>query len=71
MQFPVPLLPIVLFVANRPRSWAKVNTRLESPLNAQLCVSTIVALLGLIYLGSSTAFNAMMSSAVYVVFLPY
>lgn len=44
--------------------WAKVNTRLESPLNAQLCVSTIVALLGLIYLGSSTAFNAMMSSAV-------
>lgn len=46
--------------------WSKVNTRFGSPLNAQLCVTVIVALLGCIYLGSSTAFNAMMSSAVYV-----
>ncbi|KAK9852657.1 hypothetical protein MYU51_007771 [Penicillium brevicompactum] len=44
--------------------WARVNHRLGSPFNAQLCVAVIVGLLGCIYLGSSTAFNAMMSSAV-------
>ncbi|KAK1138924.1 hypothetical protein N8T08_001664 [Aspergillus melleus] len=44
--------------------WARVHPRLGSPFNAQLCVTVIVALLGCIYLGSSTAFNAMMSSAV-------
>jgi hypothetical protein len=48
-------------------SWAKVSSRTGTPLNAQLCVGTIIALLGCIYLGSTTAFNAMMSSAVYVV----
>lgn len=47
--------------------WARVNHRLGSPFNAQLCVAVIVGLLGCIYLGSSTAFNAMMSSAVYVI----
>ncbi|KAA8642288.1 hypothetical protein EYZ11_012960 [Aspergillus tanneri] len=46
------------------RVWAKVNPRLGAPFNAQLCVAVIVALLGCIYLGSTTAFNAMMSSAV-------
>lgn len=45
-------------------SWAKVNPHFETPFNAQLCVGIITALLGCIYLGSSTAFNAMMSSAV-------
>ncbi|CAG8908874.1 unnamed protein product [Penicillium egyptiacum] len=44
--------------------WARVNPKLGSPFNAQLCVAVIVGLLGCIYLGSSTAFNAMMSSAV-------
>ncbi|ODM19779.1 hypothetical protein SI65_04765 [Aspergillus cristatus] len=44
--------------------WDKVNPKLGSPFNAQLAVTTIMALLGCIYLGSSTAFNAMMSSAV-------
>lgn len=47
------------------QSCARVHPRLGSPFNAQLCVGAIIALLGLIYLGSSTAFNAMMSSAVY------
>lgn len=46
-------------------SWARVNPRLGSPFNAQLCVGVIIALLGCIYLGSSTAFNSMMGSAVY------
>ncbi|CAG8245718.1 unnamed protein product [Penicillium nalgiovense] len=44
--------------------WARVHPKLGSPFNAQLCVAVIVSLLGCIYLGSSTAFNAMMSSAV-------
>ncbi|KAJ5818165.1 hypothetical protein N7474_003756 [Penicillium riverlandense] len=44
--------------------WKRVNKRFGTPFNAQLCVDVIVALLGCIYLGSSTAFNAMMSSAV-------
>ncbi|KAJ5210177.1 Amino acid/polyamine transporter I [Penicillium cf. griseofulvum] len=44
--------------------WAQVHPKLGSPFNAQLCVTVIVGLLGCIYLGSSTAFNAMMSSAV-------
>ncbi|PYH72294.1 putative choline transporter Hnm1 [Aspergillus vadensis CBS 113365] len=43
---------------------SKVNKRFGAPVNAQLCVGIIIALLGCIYLGSSTAFNSMMSSAV-------
>ncbi|KAJ5232649.1 hypothetical protein N7468_005605 [Penicillium chermesinum] len=44
--------------------WARVHPSLGSPFNAQLFVGVIIALLGCIYLGSSTAFNSMMSSAV-------
>ncbi|KAJ6006654.1 hypothetical protein N7451_004598 [Penicillium sp. IBT 35674x] len=51
--------------------WARVNPRLGSPFNAQLCVGVIIALLGCIYLGSSTAFNSMMSSAVTINNLAY
>ncbi|KAH1660150.1 hypothetical protein KXX65_004240 [Aspergillus fumigatus] len=51
--------------------WAKVNPHFETPFNAQLCVGIITALLGCIYLGSSTAFNAMMSSAVTINNLAY
>ncbi|GLA25508.1 hypothetical protein AnigIFM63326_002248 [Aspergillus niger] len=43
---------------------SKVNKRFGAPVNAQLCVGIIIALLGCIYLGSSTAFNSMMSSSV-------
>ncbi|RMJ25652.1 choline transport protein [Aspergillus sp. HF37] len=46
------------------RIWSKINHRFRCPVNAQLCVSAIIAALGCIYLGSTTAFNAMMSSAV-------
>ncbi|PLN82880.1 putative amino acid permease [Aspergillus taichungensis] len=53
------------------KTWAKVHPRLGSPFNAQLCVAVIIALLGCIYLGSSTAFNAMMSSAVTINNLAY
>ncbi|QRD87699.1 putative choline transporter Hnm1 [Aspergillus flavus] len=47
--------------------WARVNPRFGVPLNAQLCVAVIVSLLGCIYLGSSTAFNSMLSSATYAI----
>ncbi|GIK07391.1 hypothetical protein Aspvir_003054 [Aspergillus viridinutans] len=53
------------------RIWAKVSPRFETPFNAQLCVGVITALLGCIYLGSSTAFNALMSSAVTINNLAY
>ncbi|PYH94776.1 amino acid transporter [Aspergillus ellipticus CBS 707.79] len=43
---------------------SKVNNRFNVPINAQFCVGVIIALLGCIYLGSSTAFNSMMSSSV-------
>ncbi|KAE8151082.1 amino acid transporter [Aspergillus avenaceus] len=51
--------------------WARVNPRYGMPFNAQICVAVIIALLGCIYLGSSTAFNAMMSSAVTINNLAY
>ncbi|KAJ5157654.1 uncharacterized protein N7482_008754 [Penicillium canariense] len=51
--------------------WARVHPKLGSPFNAQLCVGVIIALLGCIYLGSSTAFNSMMGSAVTINNLAY
>ncbi|RAL03617.1 putative choline transporter Hnm1 [Aspergillus ibericus CBS 121593] len=43
---------------------SKVNPRFGAPVNAQVCVGIVIAALGCIYLGSSTAFNSMMSSSV-------
>lgn len=40
------------------RLWSRVNRRLDHPVNALLLVTVVEALLGLIYLGSSAAFNA-------------
>ncbi|OAQ58932.1 amino acid permease [Pochonia chlamydosporia 170] len=47
-------------------TWSRVNTRYGVPFNAQLLVTVVVAALGCIYLGSSTAFNSMLGSAVTV-----
>ncbi|KAI1080004.1 choline transport protein [Whalleya microplaca] len=44
--------------------WARVNTRFGVPLNAQLGVTVIIAALGCLYLGSTTAFNSMLGAAV-------
>ncbi|TLS26372.1 hypothetical protein PpBr36_04918 [Pyricularia pennisetigena] len=44
--------------------WARVSGRWGVPFNAQLLVTAVVALLGCLYLGSSTAFNSMLGSAV-------
>ncbi|KAG7137001.1 Choline transport protein like [Verticillium longisporum] len=46
------------------RIWAKVHPRLQIPLNSQIAVTTVVALLGCLYLGSSTAFNSLLGTAV-------
>ncbi|KAL1597332.1 hypothetical protein SLS60_008916 [Paraconiothyrium brasiliense] len=46
------------------KTWARVSTRFGIPFNAQLLVTAANAALGCIYLGSSTAFNAMLGSAV-------
>jgi choline transport protein len=45
-------------------TWARVSSRYGIPFNAQLLVTAANAALGCIYLGSSTAFNAMLGSAV-------
>ncbi|RDL32687.1 Uncharacterized protein BP5553_09143 [Venustampulla echinocandica] len=44
-------------------TWTKVHPTLRIPLNAQLAVTAIIAILGCLYLGSSTAFNALLGSA--------
>ncbi|KIY71254.1 putative choline transporter Hnm1 [Cylindrobasidium torrendii FP15055 ss-10] len=44
--------------------FAKVSGRFGVPFNAQLLVTAICAALGCLYLGSSTAFNALLGSAV-------
>lgn len=38
--------------------WKRVNHRYDVPLNALILSTVVCALLGLIYLGSSAAFNA-------------
>ena len=47
-------------------TWAKVSAKFNVPFNAQLLVTAVVAALGCLYLGSSTAFNSMLGAAVTV-----
>lgn len=44
--------------------WARVSSKFGIPLMSQIAVTCVVAALGCIYLGSSTAFNSMLGSAV-------
>jgi choline transport protein len=44
--------------------WSEVHSRHQVPFNSQLVVTAIVAALGCLYLGSSTAFNSLLGSAV-------
>ncbi|RBR14462.1 uncharacterized protein FIESC28_07698 [Fusarium coffeatum] len=44
--------------------WSKVHFSLKMPFNAQLAVTAIIAALGCLYLGSSTAFNSLLGTAV-------
>ncbi|OAA50569.1 amino acid permease [Metarhizium rileyi] len=51
--------------------FAKVHTRLGLPLNALILTSVIVILFGLIFLGSTSAFNAIISASVVALDLSY
>lgn len=44
------------------RFWMRINRRFKMPMNAVLLSATFVTLYGLIYIGSSTAFSAMVSA---------
>jgi amino acid transporter len=51
--------------------WSKVNTKLDMPLNAMLFCTIIEVLLGLIYFGSTAAFNAFSGSGVIFLTIAY
>ncbi|KAB8349806.1 hypothetical protein FH972_023819 [Carpinus fangiana] len=53
------------------RTWSRVSSRQHMPLNAQLLVTALMAALGCLYLGSSTAFNSLLGSAVTINNLAY
>lgn len=53
------------------RYLSKVDKRLQIPANAVFATAAIQAALGLIYLGSATAFNALLSMAVIGMYLSY
>lgn len=51
--------------------FAKVNTRLDVPVNAVLLTTVLMAIPGIIYLGNATAFNAFLSVTVIALNLSY
>lgn len=51
--------------------WAHVDTRLKIPVRMILLVSGLEMLLGFVYLGSTTAFNAVISMAIIGMYLSY
>ncbi|KAI1613406.1 putative amino acid permease [Exophiala viscosa] len=50
---------------------AKVDSRLETPVVATVCCSIFIALYGLIYIGSTTAFNSIVSMSILSLNLTY
>ncbi|KAL9565029.1 hypothetical protein ACKAV7_010842 [Fusarium commune] len=44
--------------------WSKVHPSLKIPFNSQLAVTAVIAALGCLYLGSSTAFDSLLGTAV-------
>lgn len=53
------------------RLWRQVNNKLDMPLNAMLLCTTVEVLLGLIYFGSTAAFNAFSGSGVIFLTIAY
>lgn len=51
--------------------WKKVNTKLDVPLNAMLLLMTCEILLGLIYFGSTAAFNGFSGAGVIFLTIAY
>lgn len=54
-----------------PKFWSHVDKRLKIPVRMILLVFILQVLLGLLYLGSTTAFNAVLSMAVIGMYLSY
>ncbi|CZR51513.1 probable amino acid transporters [Phialocephala subalpina] len=50
---------------------AKIHPKLDVPFNAHLFSSIIVAVLGLLYLGSITAFNSMVTACIVLLYISY
>ncbi|OGM44464.1 choline transport protein, partial [Aspergillus bombycis] len=53
------------------RFLAKIHPVLDVPFNAHVVSCTVVSLLGLLYLGSSTAFNSMVSACIVLLYSSY
>lgn len=53
------------------RVFAKVHPRLDIPLNALILTNVVVVIFGLIYLGSTSAFNAILSASVIALSVSY
>jgi amino acid transporter len=51
--------------------WSKVNTKLDIPFNAMMLSMVVQLLLGLIYFGSTAAFNAFSGVGVITLTLSY
>lgn len=50
---------------------AKVDKRLDVPLNAHMASCAIVAVLGFLYMGSYTAFNSMVTACIVLLYISY
>ena len=50
---------------------AKSNKKLDVPLRAHLVSSALVAIVGLLYIGSSTAFNSMITATIVLLYISY
>ncbi|KAK5046856.1 hypothetical protein LTR84_007210 [Exophiala bonariae] len=54
-----------------PKFWSHVNKRLDIPVRMVLLVFVLQVLLGFLYLGSTTAFNAVLAMAIIGMYLSY
>ncbi|KAK6361132.1 hypothetical protein TWF730_004879 [Orbilia blumenaviensis] len=53
------------------KHWAVVNKELDAPVNAHLLNCVLVAILGCLYLASSTAFNSMITACIVLLYISY
>ncbi|KAK6355346.1 hypothetical protein TWF696_004455 [Orbilia brochopaga] len=53
------------------RYWATVHKGLDVPVNAHILSCVLVAILGLLYIASSTAFNSMITACVVLLYFSY
>ncbi|KAF3174332.1 hypothetical protein TWF788_008710 [Orbilia oligospora] len=53
------------------RYWAVVHEKLDVPLNAHTLSCVLVAILGFLYIASSTAFNSMITACIVLLYISY